>query len=411
MRRFLILVGIGLLCAGIGVQAQAKTASSQLVITSATPDVINNYIVINGANFGAVASEVTLEGVSMPVLTWSPTQVIAAYAVSTAPAGTYLLVVSRGPSTTQSDAFHLTLGTTGPKGDKGDRGDMGPTGPAGPTGPIGPTGLTGLTGPTGPAGPAGSTGPIGPRGLTGPAGPAGPMGPAGPTGPAGPAGPAGSLVLAGSGCPSGQFVSGFDSHGRLVCTVPLAPEGLRATVMVCGATDRDVSAFLPARGDLTVVNGCTPDQTTQTLIITRSGAFVPEAVQTYVQAGGIVITEFGGSARVYNAVFGGPVSEGMPEGSCQDAVYPAVQFSPGDHFWTVNAPFIPVAYDDSGCGYDMSAYPGITPLGGWSPTSVSLAYRKLGSGRVWFVEANWADGRPVDFTSSNALMAYMITHR
>ena len=245
----------------------------------------------------------------------------------------------------------------------------------------------------------------------GPAGVAGPAGPAGPVGPAGPAGVAGNLARAGKSCPAGQFLTGFDAAGNPTCGVPLVPEGLRANVMVCGATNRDASTFLPAGASLNLVSGCTPDQATQALIITRAGAYNPAALQPYVQGGGIVITEFGGSANVFNAVFGETVARGGMEGACQETVYPVVQMSSGDHFWTVNAPFTPPSFEDSGCGYDMSMYPGITPLGGWSETTVSLAYRRLGSGRVWLVEANWRDGRPVDFSNSNELMAYMITHR
>ena len=73
---------------------------------------------------------------------------------------------------------------------------------------------------TGPAGAQGPAGPVGPTGATGPQGPVGPVGPAGPTGPTGatgPQGPAGTNVAAGQTCPSGEYVTGFDLTGNIVC--------------------------------------------------------------------------------------------------------------------------------------------------------------------------------------------------
>jgi hypothetical protein len=192
------------------------------------------------------------------------------------------------------------------------------------------------------------------------------------------------------------------------------PIPLRANLMLCGASALDVSTFIPTGVTLNVVAGCTPDADTQALLITRSGnSYNAATVQAYVDAGGIVITEFGNSWSVYNAVFGGPVVRGalMGNGGCLDAINPVVQQNATDSFWVANAPFTGTPVSENGCGYDMSAYPGITPLGGWSATTVSLAYRTFGSGRVWFVEADWRDNQAFDFASSIKLMGYMITHR
>jgi len=102
-------------------------------------------------------------------------------------------------------------GAPGPQGPKGDTGATGPQGPAGPQGPVGPPG------PQGPQGPTGDTGATGPQGLTGP------QGPKGDTGATGPAGPPGTNVAAGQSCPTGQFVSGFDAGGNIICKAPAAP--------------------------------------------------------------------------------------------------------------------------------------------------------------------------------------------
>jgi hypothetical protein len=56
----------------------------------------------------------------------------------------------------------------------------------------------------------------------------------------------------------------------------------------------------------------------------------------------------------------------------------------------------------------MSAYPGITPLGGWFDGAVSLAYRDRGGGRLWLVEADWQDSEAAFDADSLALMKYMV---
>ncbi|MEX2660673.1 MAG: hypothetical protein WD227_02040 [Vicinamibacterales bacterium] len=360
MRRILVLVGAAILCSGVALRAQSKNPPPQLVITSAAGDALNGQIVINGVNFGADTGTATLQGIDLPIKHWTPTQIIADYAIAGAPPGTYLLVVSKGPSTTQSDAFNLTLGAAGPKGDPGA------PGPPGADGPPGPPGGQGIPG---------------------------------------------NLALAGQACPARQFVVGFDTGGNLVCAPMPEPLPLRSTLMLCGASDRDVSAFIPTGVTLNVVAGCTPDGDTQALLITRSGSgYDPTTVQAYVNGGGVVITEFGNSWTVYNNVFGGPVVRGARFGLCTDEINPVVQLNGADAFWTANAPFTATPLSESGCGFDMAAYPDITPLGGWSASTVSLAYRTLGLGRVWFVESDWRDNQPLTTSSINQ-MGYMITHR
>jgi hypothetical protein len=49
------------------------------------------------------------------------------------------------------------------------------------------------------------------------------MGPQGPKGDIGPQGPPGDSILTGQSCPPGQFVTGVDSSGQLVCAGPTTP--------------------------------------------------------------------------------------------------------------------------------------------------------------------------------------------
>lgn len=78
----------------------------------------------------------------------------------------------------------------------------GPAGPRGEPGPPGEEGARGLPGA---------------QGLQGVPGPVGLQGPVGPQGPTGPQGFPGEIALANQVCPPGEFVSGFDSLGDILC--------------------------------------------------------------------------------------------------------------------------------------------------------------------------------------------------
>jgi hypothetical protein len=103
------------------------------------------------------------------------------------------------------------------------------------------------------------------------------------------------------------------------------------------------------------------------------------------------------------------VVAGAGVGACSDNVQPVVQANPLDAFWEENR-FESVGAN-TGCGFDMAAYPGIVPLGGTAPGVVTLAYRDYqGRGRVYFVESDWQDTQPTFTAQSAGLMHYMINH-
>jgi uncharacterized protein YjbI with pentapeptide repeats len=108
-------------------------------------------------------------------------------------------------------------GEQGPIGTDGAQGQQGPAGPPGEQGPNGADGAQGQQGPTGPPGEQGPNGADGAQGQQGPAGPPGEQGPIGADGPQGPTGPSGALALAGQSCTTGQYVTGFDIDGNIVC--------------------------------------------------------------------------------------------------------------------------------------------------------------------------------------------------
>ncbi len=171
--------------------APAGAPPPQLTISKVVPnglDTLNPTLAIEGANFGA-APKVYMgvsggSWVQLTVLSASHNFISAQLTGATSSPGTYMLMVSRGPSATDVFSVTVTLGAAGPQGIPGPSGPAGPSGPLGATGPAGPTGPSGPTGATGPAGATGATG-IGLTGATGPSGPTGPTGPMGPSGPPG----------------------------------------------------------------------------------------------------------------------------------------------------------------------------------------------------------------------------------
>ncbi len=105
------------------------------------------------------------------------------------------------------------------------------------------------------------------------------------------------------------------------------------------------------------------------------------------------------------------VPEGPRGGGCGDNVNPPVRFNLDDEFWRVNGNVEPQpANQGTGCGFDMTAFPGIVRLGGWDGQTTSLAYRELGFGRVWLVEADWQDGEAGFTAASVQLMRHMVLH-
>lgn len=388
--RRLVQVLLVILALAPAVEAQQSSSSpSQLKVSAASYDAATEALSIHGVNFGTAGGVVTLNGFPLPVSSWSDGQIVALVSSATPP-GSYLLTVARGQGTTQFDAFSVTFtgvtgagGGTGAKGDKGDKGDPGPQGPKGDPG---------APGAAGPAGPTGAVGPAGPQGLQGPVGPSGILG------------------LAGKSCSSATVVQGFDAQGGLVCADPKTLG--RTSLGLCGLSAYDVENFIPAGSSLTVVNTCTPHDKMQALLVTRSGFDTLDAatLQTYLDNGGIVVTEYGSSFGVYNKAFSTSFTQpDNPLGGCSDNVNPRVQLTAADPFWSANGPFDPQL--ETGCGYDLAALPGITPLGRhdlFSFATVNLAYVKKGQGRVWLVESDWSDNDGFFTTTSRKMMRYMV---
>ena len=215
-------------------------------------------------------------------------------------------------------------------------------------------------------------------------------------------------------CADGEFVVGLDPNGTVICdTIPEPDEiddNLRPQVLVCGPSALDLATLVrDADVDLQVESGCTPTDQTQAFIVMRDSAdeYDPGLLRSYVRAGGIVLTEFGSSSRVFNDVFEEGVEPGERAGNCGDNINPPVRLNVRNKFWRDNNG---VAENRalSGCGFRLDHFRDIVPLGGWEEQKVSLGYRDLGLGRVWMIESDWSDDGPTWTPESAALLAYMM---
>src|ERR1051326_7507322 len=153
----LLLIGLGLI-SQTEFQASASAAPQQspppqLTIAKVAAnglDTLHPTLAIDGENFGA-APQVYM-GVSggvlaqLTVLSATNNFISAQLTRATSAPGTYLLMVSRGPSRTDIFSIGITL-------DNGPDGIIGPPGQSGPQGPPGARGPAGPPGPPGPAGP------------------------------------------------------------------------------------------------------------------------------------------------------------------------------------------------------------------------------------------------------------------
>ncbi|MCA9546502.1 MAG: hypothetical protein KC613_18990, partial [Myxococcales bacterium] len=224
-------------------------------------------------------------------------------------------------------------------------------------------------------------------------------------------------------CDEGQFMVGIDDDGSVMCAD--APEGgggggaagqcapneVRPKIMYCGNTSRPVQTFVPAGYNFQIVASCDPDAQTQVMFVSRGGggnaAGRAAAWQAYLQAGGQIVTEYNISDEVFGAIFGA-VGQGTRRGSCRDNAMPVVKLTPDDPFWVEHD--IPVvAAGDAACGYEVTNFPGITPLGGWAANQVMFAYRDLGEGRLWLLDADWQDNEASWRPQSTQLMNALVT--
>ena len=191
----------------------------------------------------------------------------------------------------------------------------------------------------------------------------------------------------------------------------------RPNINFCGATARTGANLYTGLGSLTESQSCSPDNNTQAMFVSRNGTVTGNGAAwlSYLNAGGVIITEFSKAAAVYNEIYGTSASNGSWLGNCQDNVMPAVKLSPSDAFWTANTGLTETAPSDQGCGYDLTPVVTldntITPLGGFDGGGIQLARKVQGSGVLFLVESDWSDNQVgAGWTSSSASLMTALTN-
>ena len=211
-------------------------------------------------------------------------------------------------------------------------------------------------------------------------------------------------IASDSCCPAGCDVNSDND-----CVPPIRPN-----LLLCGPSSRNIMDFANAVNQpFNFFTSCTPDSNTQAMVVTRSfgGAIDATILKNYLDAGGVVLTEYDISWQVWNLAFDGGASLTNSHGSCQDTAPTVYQFNANDPFWAAN-PFMQIGEGQSGCGYEVNGFPGITPLAGWNANAAAIGYRDRGLGRVWATDFDWQDGENnQSYGYTNQLMGYMITHR
>lgn len=191
---------------------------------------------------------------------------------------------------------------------------------------------------------------------------------------------------------------------------------LRPDLMFCGSSSSYGSDLYLGVGPFNEVQGCSPDVDTQALLITRSGSIGGNGAAwlAYLNAGGVIITEYSAANRVYNEIYGTAYAAGAGFGNCTDNAMPSLKLNPDHEFWQLNGGLIETAAGNEGCGFDLLALvngeAAVTALGGivQSP-AVTFAIRPQGTGVLWLLEADWQDSEDSYTDMSRNFMGVLIS--
>ena len=191
---------------------------------------------------------------------------------------------------------------------------------------------------------------------------------------------------------------------------------LRPDLMFCGSSSRTGSDLYLGVGPFNEVSGCVPDADTQALLVTRSGSIGGNGAAwlAYLNAGGVIITEYNITHLVYNEIYGTGYPQGTRFGDCADNAMPSLKLNPDHEFWQLNSGLTETPASEEGCGYDLAAIAAgeaeVTELGGLVGTQlVSFAIRPQGPGVLWLLEADWQDNESSFTDTSRNFMAALIS--
>jgi len=188
-------------------------------------------------------------------------------------------------------------------------------------------------------------------------------------------------------------------------------ECVRDFLMVCGSSGRDVMTFVPEGVALQRRDGCAPDADVQAMLIPRSGGnrIDGAGARAYLEAGGVIITEYSVSHTVYNSILGGAHPQGGRHGGCGDNIPLTWRGAEDDPFWVANLPVGDAGRE--GCGHSVGHLPDLTLLAGWSANSAAVGYIDVGAGRLWLVDVDWQDREASQTAYTRQLLGYMILNR
>ena len=191
---------------------------------------------------------------------------------------------------------------------------------------------------------------------------------------------------------------------------------LRPDLMFCGNVGTGGTDLYLGVGPFNEVSGCAPGADTQALLITRSGTISGNGAAwlAYLNAGGVIITEYSITDNVYNEIYATAYAQGQIFGSCSDNTMPSEKLNPASDFWLANSGLTETPAGQEGCGYDLSGIVAgeadVTGLGGLVNTQlVSLAVRPQGSGVLWLLDIDWQDGESTFSEDSKNLMGVLIS--
>ena len=184
--------------------------------------------------------------------------------------------------------------------------------------------------------------------------------------------------------------------------------------MLCGLSNR-TRAALYGPEVYTEVSACTPTANTRALLVTRNGTISGNGPDwlAYLNSGGVIITEYYISDRVYNEIYGTAYSPGAIYGACLDAIAPHTKLNTSHPFWQINDITESIPGQES-CGAEISAIvaaePEVTALGQSSAGAVFFAIRPQGNGTLFLLDADWSDPDVGYVDNSRQMMNAMITY-
>jgi hypothetical protein len=196
----------------------------------------------------------------------------------------------------------------------------------------------------------------------------------------------------------------------LLSSLPLisSAQVLKPDLMYCGGSSAKGADLYLGVGPFNEVNGCVPDGDTQAILVSRSGTIGGNGAAwlAYLNAGGVIITEYRNAHLVHNEIYGTAYDVGTGFGDCRDNSMPSEKLNTDHPFWVANTGLAETPDNLEGCGADVSAIVAgeadVTALGGLINTSiVSFAIRPQGLGVFWLLEADWQDNEADYFTDDS----------